>query len=103
MWDDIITRNMDFLPMPMKNDNDRVHVPYQPHTENILDQPFNTENNGDTNVLGLGVNVWQEIWHDNFPVSTPISQELDGGRNSKGKRLMDSFSSDPNESNDRWS
>ncbi|KAJ8438819.1 hypothetical protein Cgig2_023011 [Carnegiea gigantea] len=60
---------------------------------------FNTENNG-TSILGPEVSAWQELWHDDSPVSTPppLSQGVDGGGNRKGKRKLENLSMDPNKS-----
>ncbi|KAJ8420584.1 hypothetical protein Cgig2_033074 [Carnegiea gigantea] len=68
----------------------RVYIPSQPHTENTINQPFNFENN-DTSTLGPRVSAWQDIWHDNSPISTPppVSQGVDGGGNRKSKRKLE--------------
>ncbi|KAJ8432807.1 LOW QUALITY PROTEIN: hypothetical protein Cgig2_026137 [Carnegiea gigantea] len=97
--DDIITPNMDPLPTPMEENEDMVYIPSQPDSENNINQLFNIENNGTSN-LGPGVSAWQELWHDNSPVSTPppLSQGVDGGGNRKGKRKLENLSMDPNKS-----
>ncbi|KAJ8433522.1 hypothetical protein Cgig2_006669 [Carnegiea gigantea] len=73
---------------PVEEDVDSVYVPSQPHTENIINQPFNIENN-DTSILGPR----KELWHDDFFLSTPppVSKGVDGGGNGKdtnGPRKM---------------
>jgi len=77
----------------MEEDEDSVYVPSQPHTENIINQPFNIENN-DTSNFGPRVSAWKELWHDDFFLSTPppISQGVDRGGNGKGKRKLENFS-----------
>ncbi|KAJ8420112.1 hypothetical protein Cgig2_021547 [Carnegiea gigantea] len=97
--DDIIIPNMDPLPTPMEENENMVYIPSQPHGENNVNQPFNIKNN-DISILGPGVSAWQELWHDDSPISTPppISQGVDGGRNGKGKRKLENLSVDPNKS-----
>ncbi|KAJ8423843.1 LOW QUALITY PROTEIN: hypothetical protein Cgig2_000969 [Carnegiea gigantea] len=81
---DIITPNVGPLPTLIQENED---------------MPFNIENN-DISILGPGVSAWQELWHDNSPISTPppVSQGVDGGANGKGKRKLENFSLDPNKS-----
>jgi len=90
---------MDPLPTPMEENEGMVYIPSQPHGENNVNQPFNIENN-DISILGPGVSAWQELWHDDSPVSTPppLSQGVDGGGNRKGKRKLENLSMDPNKS-----
>jgi len=85
--------------MPMEEDEGIVYVPSQPHVENNINQPFNMEIN-DPNISGLGVGAWQELWHDDSLVSTPspMPQGVAVGRNGKGKRLLENFSSNSNKS-----
>ena len=52
------------LLTPMEEDEDRTYIPSQPHTEDIVNQPFNIDNN-DTTILGPRVSPWQESWYNN--------------------------------------
>ncbi|KAJ8446524.1 LOW QUALITY PROTEIN: hypothetical protein Cgig2_027486 [Carnegiea gigantea] len=92
---DIITPNIDPLPMPKQEDANMVYIPSQPRTTSTINQSFNIENN-DIRAVG---SMHDKSYDMMIPLSTPpVSQRVDGGGNGKDKRKLKNFALDPNNS-----